>query len=92
RPLRAARANPEPNWLPLVAKADRSELINRKWYEIVISYPFGTAPVCKDHSTFYSNWTKNSAQKTIFAPCECKILSLVNRERGFAARAQGKRS
>ncbi|MGB8901222.1 MAG: hypothetical protein WCC90_19200, partial [Methylocella sp.] len=34
RPLRAARANPEPNWLPLVAKADRSELINRKWYEM----------------------------------------------------------
>ena len=32
--LRAARANPEPNWLPLVAKADRSELINRKWYDL----------------------------------------------------------
>jgi integrase/recombinase XerD len=32
RPRRAARANPEPNRFPLVAKADRSELISRKWY------------------------------------------------------------
>ena len=32
RPRRAARANPDPNRFPLVAKADHSELISRKWY------------------------------------------------------------
>jgi transposase, IS5 family len=30
----------------------------------VISYPFCIAPFCKDHSTFFSNCTKNSTQGT----------------------------
>src|SRR5271166_361806 len=34
RPRRAARANPETNRFPLVAKADRPELITRKSYHL----------------------------------------------------------
>jgi hypothetical protein len=32
-PRRAARTNPRPDRIPLAAKSNRSELINRKWYE-----------------------------------------------------------
>ncbi len=32
RTRRAARTNPKPNRIPLVAKRNRANVINRKWY------------------------------------------------------------
>jgi len=45
RPRRAARTNPKPNRIPLVAKSNRSELINRNWYDSPVCQRMGDQPM-----------------------------------------------